>query len=209
MLILFAFVLLVLAAAVGVLFAMSAELSRRVGTGGTPTAEPVRYVRPLDRPNVYLRESANWPAQLSSVRANTDFLLIVLSTSCTTCNTIGEQLGKDDWSGRTAGQLGVVLSTPDPRLAEAFVAKNGLAAFHYYIDSDGDWTDAALGLSMSPVGLIFRHGQLDETYVFNHVDPLWTTFKEATEWKQHSHLNQASADHSHAGDSSAPSARVV
>ncbi|MGI8665699.1 MAG: hypothetical protein ACR2N4_06690 [Jatrophihabitans sp.] len=210
MLILFAFVLLILAGAIGLLFAMCAELSRRVGAGGGEV-EPARYVRPLGRSNVYLRESAQWPAPLASLREHEDFLLVVLSTSCTTCNTIGEQLGAEDWAGRSGGRLGVVLSTSDTQIAEEFVERKGLAAVPYYIDANGDWSEAALGLSLSPVGLIFHHGDLDETYVFNHIDPLWTTFTEATEWKEHTHHNESlvEAQASPAEASSVPLGQVV
>lgn len=193
MLIFFAFALLILACAVGLLFAMCAELASRSG-GNAAEVEPPRYVRPLGRSSVYLRETAAWPAELAALRGNDDFLLLVLSTSCATCNTIVEQLGRDDWVDRSAGQLGVVLSTPDRELAEDYVNKYGLAALPLYIDVNGDWSEAALGLSLSPAGLIFHHGDLDETYVFNHIDPLWTTFTEATEWKEHTHHEQPPPD---------------
>jgi hypothetical protein len=208
-LIFFAFALLILACAVGMLFAMCAELASRSG-GGAAEAEPVRYVRPLGRSSVYLRDTAVWPADLGPLRAKDDFLLLVLSTSCATCNTIVEQLGRDDWANRSTGQLGVVLSTPDPQLAESYVDKYGLAGLPFYIDMNGDWCEAALGLSLSPAGLIFHHGDLDETYVFNHIDPLWTTFTEATEWKEHTHPNETPLDGaSPAAASSEPSGQVV
>jgi len=206
MMILFAFVLLVLAAAIGMLFAMCAELSRRVGAGGSAAAPEARYVRPLGRPNVYVRSEVAWPAPLADLRRQGDFMIIVLSTSCQTCNTIGEQLGSDGWPERTAGELGVVLSTPDPFLAEEFVGKYDLQGVRHYIDAGGDWTEAALGLAMSPVGLIFRRSELVETYVFNHIETVWKTFKEATEWETHSHPNE---DHSHELPVEASSARSV
>lgn len=206
MLIFFAFGLLILACAVGLLFAMCAELASRGGAGNAAAAEPPRYVRPLGRSSVYLRETASWPEELAELRSNDDFLLLVLSTSCATCNTIVEQLGRDDWATRAAGQLGVVLSTPDRQIAEDYLDRYGLAGLPHYIDFNGDWSEAALGLSLSPVGLIFHHGDLDETYVFNHLDPLWTTFTEATEWKEHTpHDSTPLAGASPAEASSAPS----
>jgi hypothetical protein len=206
-LILFAFVLLILAAAVGVLFAMCAELGRRVGTGSS-AAEPARYVRPLGRAGVYLRAEVAWPAQLAGLRAEPAFLLLVLSTSCSSCNTIAEQLGKDGWAERSGGRLGVLLSTPDPQVAEEFVTRYGLAAFPLSVDFNGDWAGAALGLALSPVGLVFRHNQLAESYVFNHVEPLWTTFTEVMEWEPHTHPQTHPAE-SAVVASSAPSAQVV
>jgi len=209
MLILFAFVLLILAGAVGMLYAMCAELASRVGAGGTGTAEPTRYVRPLGRSTVFLRDSVPWPAQLADLRAQPDFLLVVLSTSCSSCNTIMEQLGTGGWADRAAGRLGVLMSTPDPQVAADTIGKYGLDAFPHYVDFNGDWVTAALGLSLSPVGLVFRHGLLEESYVFNHVDPLWTTFTEVMEWETHTQQNGARQVDSAAAASSAPSAQVV
>jgi hypothetical protein len=203
MLILFAFVLLILAGAVGLLFAMCAELSSRIGIGGAAAAEPARYVRSLGRSGVYLRDEVAWPTQLASLRAQPDFLLLVLSTSCNSCATIMEQLGKDGWAERASGRLGVLLSTPDPEIAEEFVAKYGLDRFPLFVDFGGDWVTAALGLSLSPVGLVFRHGELEDSYVFNHLDPLWVTFTEVMEWETHTHRNETEQD-SAAVASSAP-----
>jgi hypothetical protein len=209
MLILFAFVLLILAGAVGLLFAMCAELSSRVGAGGAAAAEPARYVRPLGRSGVFLRESVAWPPQLAELRAQPDFLLVVLSTSCSSCNAIMEQFGRDGWADRAAGRLGVLLSTPDAQVAEEFVDKYGLAQFPLYVDFGGEWITAAFGLSLSPVGLVFRHGLLEESYVFNHIDPLWTSFTEEMEWETHTQQNVVRPVDSAGAASSAPSAQVV
>ncbi|HEX4728493.1 MAG TPA: hypothetical protein VH298_11895 [Jatrophihabitans sp.] len=209
MLILFAFALLILAVAVGMLFAMCAELASRSGGVASAEAEPVRYVRPLGRSSVYLRDSAAWPTELAGPRANDDFLLVVLSTSCATCNTIGEQLSNQDWAERSEGRLGVVVSTADREIAEEFIAKYRLNRLPCYLDVHGDWSAAALGLSVSPAGLIFHHGDLDETYVFNHIEPLWTTFTEASEWKEQPHHDESLLTASPAEASSAPSGQVV
>ena len=142
MLILFAFALLILAIAVGLLFAMCADwpaVRRRRGT----VAEPVRYVRPLGRSSVYLRETAAWPNELAGLRANDDFLLVVLSTSCSTCNTICEQLGSQDWAERAEGRLGVVVSTADQEIAEEFIAKYRLNRLPCFLDVHGDWSAAS------------------------------------------------------------------
>lgn len=208
MLILFAFVLLILAGAVGLLYAMCAELASRVGTGSAAAAEPARYVRPLGRSSIYLRDSVSWPPQLAALRSEPDFLLLVLSTSCNSCATIMDQLGKDGWAERSTGRLGVLLSTPGPEIAQEFVAKYGLDQFPLFVDLGGDWVTAAFGLSLSPVGLVFRHGELEESYVFNHLDPLWITFTEVMEWETHTHQNEPAAD-SAVVASSAPSAQVV
>ncbi|MEO9239180.1 MAG: hypothetical protein ABI418_13960, partial [Jatrophihabitantaceae bacterium] len=113
------------------------------------------------------------------------------------------------WTSKADGRLVMVLSTPDEHLAEEFIAKNGLSELPHFIDVNGDWVEAALGLSLSPVGLIFDKGELIESYVINHVEPLWTTYLEVTEWNAHPHLDPTHLDGLPGEASSASSAQVV
>ena len=63
-------------------------------------AEPVRYVRPLGRSSVYLRDSAAWPTGLAGLRSNHDFLLVGLvgAANLVTTQPLTEQ-------GRTAAPI--------------------------------------------------------------------------------------------------------
>jgi hypothetical protein len=211
LLILFGFLLLILAGAVGVLFAMCAELSRRIASspGDAPheTLDASAYVRPVDRPNVFLRPNVIWPSALDELRSRDTFLLLVLSTACTTCNTVGREVGRD-WTTRAAGRLGVVISTPDIARGEAFVAEYHLDKVSHFIDEDGSWTNETFGLSLSPVGLVFSANSLQSSYVFNHMEPLWRSFTKEISWV--SNASQNNQPHNlPAEDSSAPSARAV
>jgi hypothetical protein len=177
-LILFGFMLLILAVAIGLLFAMCAELSQRIGSSsGAGTANVEGYVHPVERPGVYLRPDAVWPREFDSITSRDAFLLIVLSTVCTTCASVAGQLGQG-WAERGTGRLGIVISTPDVQRGVSFVADHHLDGIPHIIDEDGAWTAATLGLSLSPVGLFFISGSLQGTYTFNQVEMLWHAFTE-------------------------------
>jgi hypothetical protein len=214
LLILFGFLLLILAAAVGVLFAMCAELSRRIATssGGTSSGAPGAngYARPVDRPNVFLRPDVSWPREFDELRSRDAFLLLVLSTVCTTCNSIGSEIGRE-WATRPDERLGIVISAPDISRGEEFVAQCQLDNIPHLVDEDGSWTTKAFGLSLSPVGLMFLRNNLLNSYVFNHMEPLWQSFKEEIAWAQDisQHQQSSQPDDLAAGDSSAPSVRAV
>lgn len=182
MLILFGFLLLILAVAVSVLFAMCAELSQRISSssGGTAANSMSQnaYARPLDRPNVYLRPDAIWPAEFDGITSRNAFLLIVLSTSCASCSSVADELGSQWAAERITGRVGIVISTPDIHRGASFVAQHQLGDIPHIIDEDGIWTTRTLGLSLSPVGLVFIGTDLRASYVFNRVEPLWLSFTE-------------------------------
>jgi len=206
--VLFGIMLLILAVAIGVLFAMCAELSNRIGTsgGGTGTGTVANYVRPVGRPEVYLREDVTWPQELAGVSSRDAFLLLVLSTSCQTCGTAADELA-DGWAARGAGRLGLVISTPGISRATTFVSDHGLADIPLFIDDGGEWVTRSLGLSLSPVGLVFIDGRLHESYVFNNVETMWHTFTE--EVFQCAQSSQSRPAGSAAAGSSRPSAPVA
>jgi hypothetical protein len=206
--------LLILAVAVGVLFAMCAELSQRISSssgGAAPdTTRANGYVRPLDRPGVFLRPDVIWPPEFDGITSSDAFLLIVLSTSCTSCMNVASELGSE-WTRRTAGRLGIVISTPDIHRGTSFVAEHNLGGIPHIIDEDGAWTTKALGLSLSPVGLIFIGNSLQGSYVFNRVELLWRSFTEEMAWTQNiGHDQQAKQrQDSRAEGLSPPSAPVA
>ena len=180
MLLVFGFGLLFLAAMVALLFSMCAELARRIGVAGAGSGnvsveDP--YARPVDRPGVFLRPGVSWPPSLASVTSRDSFLLVVLSTSCTSCREVARQLG-EGWGDRAHDAIGVVISTPDASTGERFAADFHLGGLPYLIDEDGQWTMTSLGLSLSPVGVVISGNELRQTYVFNSVETLWHTFLE-------------------------------
>ncbi len=166
MLVVFAFALLVLAAAVVVLFAMLAELATRVPERSDARRDP--HVRPLDGALVG-HKADTWPAALPTAdRA----VLLVLSTACSSCDDVAKQLtvdpGHTDWT-----DVAVVLSTADRRNADDFVDRHGLSAtFPVYVDEGGEWVAGQFDVRMSPSALVFRNGRLDSAHTFNDVASL-------------------------------------
>jgi hypothetical protein len=158
-----AFVVLLLAAAVVALFAMLGELHARVGPAAPSTAE-------LDEVKVGRRLDV-WPKELAALASAPDAVLLVLSTSCASCNTVADQLG--DRSDLLAGyETGVVLSTPDRDRADGFVREHGLPPRSVYVDVGGHWVTEAFGVQTSPSALILRDGELTSALVFGDLAAL-------------------------------------
>jgi hypothetical protein len=166
----FGVVLLLVAGAVVLLFAMLGELSSRLPTERA-AAPRTGEVRPLDEallgtePNV-------WPASLPPLAEDDDSprtLLLVLSTVCATCSSVAKQVSAElDQGG--GGDLAIVLSTGDRRRAEQFVDEYGLGRLPLHIDENGAWVAGEFGVRMSPTALVFRHGKLDSAVIFDDVN---------------------------------------
>lgn len=163
MLVVFGFVLLVVVAAVVLLFAMMGELASRVpeSTRRVPVVQPSGDAAIGRVPYV-------WPAELPDARR---CVLLVLSTICGSCVDIATQLselpGYAEWD-----ELGVVISTSHQGRGDEFVAQHGLDRFRHYVDEGGAWVDEQFDLRVSPVALVFRDGRLDSAYGFNDVAAL-------------------------------------
>jgi hypothetical protein len=168
-LIVFGFALLVLTAAIVVLFAMFGELSARLPE---PGSAPIRdtNVRPLEDTRIGHAPDI-WPTALPD---SADAVLLILSTACGSCKDVAAQLSSDpghtDWD-----KVGVVVSTAGRQTGETFVATNGLGRFRYYVDEGGDWSRGELGVQESPTALVFRAGRLTSGHVFNDVAALRNT----------------------------------
>ena len=171
MLVAFGFALLVLAAAVVVLFAMFAELAARVPAGPSRT----RTVRPLD--DVRLGHSpVVWPAALPSGGRS---VLLVLSTICSSCEDVARQLVSDpghaDWT-----EASVVVSTGDQASGEEFITRHRLEQFPCYVDEGGEWISGEFGVQSSPTALVFRDQRLVAAYEFNDVAAVRTVIDQAS-----------------------------
>ena len=92
MLIIFGIALLVVAAAVVVLFAMLGELATRIPAPGPTRRDPV--VQPLEEARLG-GVPAYWPPGLRQACGDRDLVLIVLSTVCSTCADIAFQLTEE------------------------------------------------------------------------------------------------------------------
>ena len=158
-----AFVVLLLAAATVVLFAMLGELYARIG--GTAEA-----TSPLPQAAVGQRPDA-WPPELARLADAPEAVLLVLSTACASCNQVAEQLRErpDPVPGLLTG---VVLSTPDRERDETFMHRYGLSRESVYVDDGGRWTTEAFGVQTSPSALVLRQGELASAVVFTDIETL-------------------------------------
>lgn len=165
MLIVFGVALLVLAAAVVVLFAMLAELAARVPDRSTPYRNPA--VNPLEEARLG-HSPDSWPVELPTRERS---VLLVLSTICNSCEDVARQLvsdpGHTDW---TAAAL--VISTGGRLRGEEFVARHRLGIFPHFIDEGGKWVTGEFGVQASPTALVFHGERLESAYEFNDVAAL-------------------------------------
>ncbi len=183
-LVVFGVALLVLAAAMVVLFAMMGELASRVP--GPSTTRRDATVRALDEAQLGSVPSS-WPPGLEAGNGNGNgngsTVLLVLSTICATCADIATQLtenpGHADW-----GELGVVVSTSNQGRGNDFVARHGLGAFRHFVDTGGDWVSDQFGVRVSPTALVFTAGRLESAYVFYDVAALRAKIKKEREDRQ-------------------------
>jgi hypothetical protein len=163
MLVVFGFVLLVLTAALVLLFAMMGELASRM----PDSTRRVPIVQPSGDAAIG-RVPAVWPAELPDARRS---VLLVLSTICGSCVDIATQLRElpcyAEWD-----ELGLVISTNHQRGGDEFVAQYGLNRFRHYVDEGGAWVGEQFDVRVSPVALVFRGGRLDSAYGFNDIAAL-------------------------------------
>jgi hypothetical protein len=165
LMIVFGFALLVLAAAIIVLFAMLGQLA--AGSPGTRSRYRDRTLRTVQTTRMG-QAPGTWPAALMGLED--DCVLIVLSTVCASCADVAGQLregGYRDWA-----DLGIIVSTAGTLHATDWVAQNGITPFRHHIDEGGQWTGDEFGLRTSPSALIIRGGKLVAAYVFHDVESL-------------------------------------
>jgi len=163
MLYVLAFVVLLLAAAMVALFAMLGELYTRIG--GAPAAtDPLAEATVGQRPDT-------WPPELARLAAADDGVLLVLSTSCVSCNGVAAEL-RERPQPLPGYVVGVALSTPDPERADEFMARYGMRRDAVYVDQGGDWVTRTFGVQTSPSALFLRAGQVDSAVLFSDIASL-------------------------------------
>ena len=161
--IVFGFVLLVLAVAVIVLFAMVGQLAGSAGVESRGRTDPTGRADAADGSG-----SGTWPASLAGLED--DCVLLVLSTVCTSCTAVAAQLS--DGRYRDWADVGIVISTGGTVRGTDWVAEKGLGSFRHYLDDGGQWTSAEFGVRTSPCALIIRDGVLVAAYIFHNVEAL-------------------------------------
>lgn len=163
----FAVALLILAAAVVLLFAMVAELASRVPdprNSGRSTA-----LRPL--PEARLGQvPTEWPDGLAQLSDRPDTLLLVLSTACGSCLDIAQQLRAANPA--ELSEIGLVVSCGTGQSGQDFVRSNGLSAFPQVVDVNGAWVSEQFDVRVSPTGLFLRGGRLESALLFSDLAAL-------------------------------------
>jgi hypothetical protein len=157
--------LLLLAAAVVLLFAMFGELAARVGrpTAGDRAAVDVQ---PVDGARIGTTPSV-WPGRLAEVPSNGRAVVLSLSTSCGSCREVAEQLAQGD-----ARRYAIALASPDPATGADFLASYQLTGLPHHVDVGGQWLRGELGVQHSPAALVFRDGELVSASIFTDVRAL-------------------------------------
>ncbi len=173
MLIVLSFAVLVLAIGMLVLFAMMGELSSRVPQGGGPERSAV--ISPLETERIG-HSPAYWPPGLSHLKQG-DGCLLVLSSSCTSCQDVALQVTRNpghlEWQ-----EMAVLVSAFDAKVGKEFVTGHGLESVPHHVDERGSWVAGEFSIRQSPVALTFSGGQLMAAYSFHDVAALRAAISE-------------------------------
>jgi hypothetical protein len=158
--------LLVLTAAVVLLFAMLGELTTRLPALGVTYRDPAV----AEVPGAWVGASAeSVPEPLAGVLDGEEpALVLVLSTACQSCDDVAVQLGELRRRDPVE-RLGVVVSCGDREVGDEFAARHGLRAWPCFVDEAGAWSRTTFGVQSSPTALVLREGRLASALVFTDV----------------------------------------
>jgi hypothetical protein len=173
-----AFTMLVLAAAIALLFAMVGELASRVPEFNRAiNRDPLRPVEGAKLGHV----PASWPAALGNLAADENALLLVLSSACASCEDVGRQLHN------VAPNPGVALlvSCGSRETGEAFVARHDLKSIDHFIDVGGNWVRGEFGVMVSPAGLLLRRGRLESALIVQDLKSVFKLMSEPSPIPEH------------------------
>jgi hypothetical protein len=169
-----ALALLLLTAAVVYLFAMMGVLASRIGLG--PEAD---WLRPVEgwRDDV---TTADWPGELAALADKPASALLVLSPICNTCNQIAQSLA----ASTPRSPVGLVISSNGRGSGQEFITKHRVGSFPHFIDDQGAWTTATVGVNGSPTALLFHGGKITGAYTFSNVASVLQLLDSSTTAKE-------------------------
>ncbi|MET7401638.1 hypothetical protein ABZS66_49980 [Dactylosporangium sp. NPDC005572] len=154
-------VVFLLAAAVVVVFAMLGELASRVPA---PDDDGRRRIESIDTAKAGHRPSY-WPAALAHVADQEYALVLVLSSTCSSCETIAGQVRT--MLDRGPANLAVIVACPARERGEHFAAVHGIDRHDaLFVDEDGAWVKREFAVDTSPAALLFRNGTLQSALLF-------------------------------------------
>ncbi|GAA1349545.1 hypothetical protein [Streptomyces beijiangensis] len=159
--------LLLLTAAVVVLFAMMGELATR--TAAAPAAAPAG-VSPLEeyRLGAVVDE---WPESLAVLGTGSRSVVLVLSTICASCAKVAGQLSEGALAG-VKGSVGIAISCAEQADGDEFVLRHGLTDLPHHVDVRGAWVAGSFSVTQSPTALVFDDGVLTGGHLFTSVEEL-------------------------------------
>lgn len=173
----------ILCTAVIGLFAMMGELVSRVDKA-SPGGESDALI-PLDKALVDHAPAA-WLAGLDEIPDAHLAVLIVLSSSCTSCVRVAS--GATGTIPEMGDSTRIIVSTPDLESGAAFVASHpDIARFRPVIDPMGNWLASQAGIDTSPAVLVFQRGVLRQANAFTSVGALKKVHVTTSEGASHVH----------------------
>jgi hypothetical protein len=156
--------LLLLTAAVVVLFAMVGELSTRI-----PEAVEDSTVAPFTE-FIAGASVSEWPGALGGLSHRRSATVLVLSSICVTCNKVADELS--NYRSEKLADIGVVVSCALTPVGEEFVGQHSIGHLPHLVDAGGRWVSENFGVKTSPTALRFQDGVLVEAYSFSKLEPL-------------------------------------
>jgi hypothetical protein len=115
------------------------------------------------------RPAPSWPP---GTQPMLDYLIVVLSTTCTACTRIAGELADNSRITKSRSSIRLVVVAPETDRAVEFATTNQLQAFAPLIDENGKWCREELGISQSPTLFVVRGGVLTEGFSFNRTDDI-------------------------------------
>lgn len=155
---------LVLAAGVILSYAMVGELAARFEE--SVLGNSVRsFVRPLQNApiNKYPR---SWATALTAISRARRGALLVFSTSCISCERLAPSLPAAIQSFPIR-EVALAIASPRRELAESFIERHQLQLVRHWIDDAGKWLRDDVGVTTSPVCLVFDAGLLTAALSFS------------------------------------------
>ncbi len=156
-------VLALLVVSVAWIFAMIAQLA-----AGLPQVAQAWAARQggLDRLTEYEvdRPAPSWPSGTQPLQ---DYLIVVLSTTCSACTRIAAELADDSRLMDSIPSIRMVIVSPTTERSVEFARANRLAEFEPLIDENGKWCREELGIAESPTLFVVRGGVVAEAFMFN------------------------------------------
>lgn len=160
------------------LFAMMGELNNRV-EALTSQRKVDDYETPDDWADQIQEHSAKtptaWPSELKSFKDRPTTLLIVLSSSCRTCDRFlhGELDALSDFGPA------YIISTSSKTRGQSFLKKNPIPGkWPTYIDVGGDWSREQLGIEVSPSAILYEDGEVVDAFTMSSPEQLANVLHE-------------------------------